>query len=735
MTLTGSDSKQAHGHIQPNIRRGAFKLEIGLLGLLVAALAQIARAEDCQVPLWHDLTPPKSPGTSSAVKSCFDADRAETILFGGQGCENNTIATWAWDDSGWRCVTEVGPPPRGPGAMAYDAKRKVVVLYGGYHYGTDTYYEDTWEWDGRTWTQASDLGVGESYANMFYDSEHARILMYVSNRQQMWEWSGTGWSMISNSGPPARFGAGLAYDSFRHRAILFGGSADEEDLLNDTWEWDGNAWALVATNGPSPRRSVGMCFDSDRDVTVLFGGDAPGRQDTWEWDGTKWTAISVNGPLERLIFDMVYDSVQRKSVVIGGSYYDGDVYRRHGDVWEWDGQTWVLRYNIGPQQRSYSSAVSSGRDGRVVMFGGDGTIDFCDTWSWDGRIWRQLAILGPSGRYGHAMAYDSRRDRIMLYGGITGNRETWEWNGSDWERLSQSSAPGSRYFHQMAYDSWRGVSVLFGGYNSSARDTWEWDGTTWDQAATTGPPGRQDFGMAFDPARGVTVLFGGRNRDGDRYGDTWEWSGVSWLQVASTGPSARWGHGMTYDIQRQCIILFDGYNGQQLRDLWSWDGSDWTLVADDAPVDGFFAPVVYDAQRNVLVVAATDRRGEVWEWKEEQDCNCNGIPDQQDIQEGTSRDVNTNGVPDECEPCLHVRRVEASCEPRNHRYRIKATLAANLPDGLALTLALDGEQSRSVILNSVGKAKATWRTRAAGAHEVCIVECEGEPFCDATICE
>jgi hypothetical protein len=33
------------------------------------------------------------------------------------------------------------------------------------------------------------------------------------------------------------------------------------------------------------------------------------------------------------------------------------------------------------------------------------------------------------------------------------------------------------------------------------------------------------------------------------------------------------------------------------------------------------------------------------------DCNDNGVPDDCDIQGGTSTDVNANGVPDECEPC------------------------------------------------------------------------------------
>lgn len=33
------------------------------------------------------------------------------------------------------------------------------------------------------------------------------------------------------------------------------------------------------------------------------------------------------------------------------------------------------------------------------------------------------------------------------------------------------------------------------------------------------------------------------------------------------------------------------------------------------------------------------------------DCNCNAIPDDQEIADGSARDGNNNGIPDECEPC------------------------------------------------------------------------------------
>ncbi len=44
------------------------------------------------------------------------------------------------------------------------------------------------------------------------------------------------------------------------------------------------------------------------------------------------------------------------------------------------------------------------------------------------------------------------------------------------------------------------------------------------------------------------------------------------------------------------------------------------------------------------------------------DCNLNGIPDEQEIGEGTSNDCNANGIPDECEPDCNANGVADACD-------------------------------------------------------------------------
>ncbi|MSQ42193.1 MAG: hypothetical protein EXR65_04065 [Dehalococcoidia bacterium] len=85
----------------------------------------------------------------------FDSARVVTVLFGGatgNQMDPRFTDTWEWDGTTWKQRTpSTAPPARNAPAMAYDAARAVMVLFGGG--GTGRQLGDTWEWDGTNWTQ------------------------------------------------------------------------------------------------------------------------------------------------------------------------------------------------------------------------------------------------------------------------------------------------------------------------------------------------------------------------------------------------------------------------------------------------------------------------------------------------------------------------------------------------------------------------------------------------------
>ncbi len=131
----------------------------------------------------------------------FDAATGEVLLHGGIGSVGQTLGdTWGWDGSRWTprgsgearsharmafdgglnalvlagsvtpgvgidmlvrrgntwtpASAAVQPPSRYLTDLAYDARRNLMVLFGGGMAGGTTLYNDTWEYDGSTWRRA-----------------------------------------------------------------------------------------------------------------------------------------------------------------------------------------------------------------------------------------------------------------------------------------------------------------------------------------------------------------------------------------------------------------------------------------------------------------------------------------------------------------------------------------------------------------------------------------------------
>src|SRR5262245_21062455 len=142
------------------------------------------------------------------------------------------------------------PSARDSHAMAYDAARLRVVLFGGNATLTGVSVGDTWQWTGVNWLQSTPA-----------------------------------------ASPPPREGHAMTYDAVRQRVVLFGGRT-QASPLGDTWEWDGSSWvARFPVHNPSPRSSHTLAYDEARQRVVLFGGLDVGAgplAETWVWDGTDW---------------------------------------------------------------------------------------------------------------------------------------------------------------------------------------------------------------------------------------------------------------------------------------------------------------------------------------------------------------------------------------------------------------------------------------------------------------
>jgi cysteine-rich repeat protein len=585
-----------------------------------------------------------------STEACGNAivDPGEVCDDGNAQSHDGCSARCTAEVAGWTAL-EAAPERRGGHAMAYDARRGAIVLYGGA--GASGPLGDTWEWNGVIWRQRTPKTVPPARTGhaMAFEAARGRIVMFGGGsptEHSTWEWDGTDWAerLPAVTPPPQLTGAAMAYDAARQRVVLFGGSLAGV-AQNRTWMWDGTTWQeLAAGAGPSPRAGHAMAYDSGRHKIVVFGGVAGGQRlgDTWELDDAGWTQPAAAGaPTSRAHAAMVFDAVRGKIVLLGGDDGSGEPALV---AWTWDGAQWsAIPATGGPQTRSASAAAYDGVRGRVVLFGGQLKVGgelvaslFGDTWIWDGATWspRAVSTQVPLSRIDPALVYDPARGRVVLFGGtevlnlaFATVNDTWEWNGASWMPAVSTTLPTSRSDTAIAADGAHlvvfGGSTIVGGFRHDLGDTWVSSGAQWvQQTPAVSPSARSGHAMAYDAARGKVVLFGGAVATTQPFGDTWEWDGARWTQLhPAHAPPARSFHALAYDSARQRVVLFGGADlGSPFgpfNDTWEWDGTDWiqdTPATLPPPLQ--FPAMAYDAGRDRLVVFDKDDFGfhQTWEW-------------------------------------------------------------------------------------------------------------------------
>ena len=277
---------------------------------LVIMTAPESVTANFSVPLNWVEYPATNPAPRDSHSIAYDSLRNEMVMFGGQSLGSSIALseTWTWDGSNWSQQNpSTSPLARVSAAMTYDARNHQVVLFSGLEGGFAG--TDTWVWDGTNWTQKTAIvnapGPSDRYnAAMVFDQTNNQVVMFGGSHAVLlgtptpndtWVWDGNTWSQKSPpTSPSARSSHVMAYDQARHRVVMFGGQDATFNFLSDTWEWDGNNWTLQSPSvSPPARYGAVMAFDQSIQQMVLFGGrGVNGRlNDTWVWNGSNWSQV------------------------------------------------------------------------------------------------------------------------------------------------------------------------------------------------------------------------------------------------------------------------------------------------------------------------------------------------------------------------------------------------------------------------------------------------------------
>ena len=312
---------------------------------------------------------------------------------------------------------------------------------------------------------------------------------------------------IANQNPPPMCYAWMAYDKESDRTILFGGAIanDANDVIGETWAYDGSAnrWTLMnPASGPSARGGVAMAYDSESDRIILYGGVFNERtmNDTWAYDynTNTWTAMA-KGPISQFGARMAYDAESDRIVLFGGySPLSGRFYN-NTRVYDYNSDTWTdMKPSTSPPGRNYHSMAYDAESDRVIMWGkGEKSDDSVWAYDFDTNTWEEMKPGGgpaPLLRIYSAMVYDAALDRMILFGGSPDGNEAWsyDYNTNTWTKLEPETVPYEATRHALVYNEAQDSVILFGGVNGAANtlytgETWVYDpnANAWTNMTTT----------------------------------------------------------------------------------------------------------------------------------------------------------------------------------------------------------------------------------------------------------
>lgn len=129
---------------------------------------------------WKLLSPTQRPSRRANSGLAYDVARDRVVLFGGSFF-SPLAETWEFDGSTWaRLSPSQSPSAREQMGFVYDPDRRRTVLFGGIHRFTRAHYADTWEWDGKRWLSATPCSnpEGRYWTTMAYDSRRKRIVLF-----------------------------------------------------------------------------------------------------------------------------------------------------------------------------------------------------------------------------------------------------------------------------------------------------------------------------------------------------------------------------------------------------------------------------------------------------------------------------------------------------------------------------------------------------------------------------
>ena len=498
---------------------------------------------------WTEVRTPVHPSPRYAASMAYDGKDGYSVLFGGTNGTavfNDTWAFYASNDT-WRNITTVSAPSTRYGAaFSYDVQDAYAVLFGG-----STGGGETWAFHGGNWAllHPTSPPPGRYFASEAYCVSFGEVVLAGGENpgplNDVWVFNAGNWTKYTPSssyvGPYMAASSGVYGDSggaYFLWSPAAGASGPGESVVTESG--GGTASVAVVTwpgSSPPARVGAGMAYDPTTGVTLMAGGVSAGGGnhfvDTWEFAGNGWTEQSANNFPGLAWGPMVYDAADGYFLSFGGYDSTPTLVNTTLDFTTTSGwQTLTVR--TAPSPREDSAMQYDPAKGYVVLFGGTNTHYLNDTWTFSHGTWTNITstagVPPPARAAWNGMTYDPLCQCLILFGGGAPGlfNDTWSFANGTWTRIVTTFAPPQGQAGALAYDAADGQVLLVSGNGATGAldGMWAFSRDNWQTLSPSIPLIPRYWGGAvYDAADNEFVMMGGESSGGvSSFGDTWTYS-------------------------------------------------------------------------------------------------------------------------------------------------------------------------------------------------------------------
>jgi PKD repeat protein len=603
---------------------------------------------------WQNLTANQitDPGANSGSMMAYLPRLGGVVMIGGTASYNST-QTWLFKGGYWSDITAnvTGAPPlRWSGGLVYDAADGYLLLFGGRD--STGWFNDTWTFNGSTWTNLSPSHSPEvrAFFTMVYDPTDGYVVLFsggcwcgVSGSRivynDTWTYRAGAWTdltpSLSVSPPQLQFDPG-AWDAHDGYLLVFGGGSYGYCAgTNLTWSFVGGVWTnrTIGSHGPTVLGgNSAMAYDPVAGVAVYFGGfttsSCSAYGGTWTYQNGTWENVTSQlggpSPPPSRGSALAWDAGDGYTLLFGGITNSGALLS----------STFALYLNSSFLVRATASPTGGAAPLAVhfVASASGGASPYTYTWApGDASANSTGAYFNhtytKSGVY-HAtvLVNDSASNSTQVNLTITVTSDSW------YNFPSSAVQPPWSYGAAMTYDPQINGILLFGGQENVypyglSDQTWEYVGGVWQNISSglaLSPSARDGASLVYDVNDSYAVLFGGfspsctttvGNYTSYYYcNDTWEFlPALGWLPIiTSPSPPARYNFAMADDPADGYVVLFGGqcascdggYYGLA-DDTWIFRAghwTDWTSNTTNSPKAEYYTSATYDAAARAVIM-------------------------------------------------------------------------------------------------------------------------------------